>query len=209
MTFGIPVYDFPVSSDGELRNAGHLKWIQRQIRKEDIVLRIGYFPKTELPGRNDIILGRGKPFHSHPGNILMHQLIEQQQDEYEGAGRGEKTLIAKRIVKTLRQKGRFLARDSEGWWVEAAEEAAVDKVLSGFRNSRFRKKAEEQRSSSRKSLGGELPKRLKIDVDTVSPVLPVSAVSSPGCFSNCCSAKETKPQNPALMTGSMSFINHD
>ena len=210
MTFGIPVEDFPVSSEGEIRNAAHLKWMQRQSRKEDIISRIGYFPKIELPGRNDIIVGRGKPFHSHHGNIMMHQLIEQHQDEYESAGRGEKTLIAKNIVKKLREKGRFLTRDSEGWWVEAVEEAAVDKVLSGFRNSRFRKKAEEQRSSIPKSLDKELPKRLKTDLGTMSPPLPAPTESSAGCFTNsCCSEKETNPRNPSLMTESISFINHD
>ena len=206
MTFGIPVDDFPISSEGEIRTTGHLKWMQRQKQKEDILHFTGSFDKIGLPGRYDILVGRGKPFQSHSGNICMLQLIEQHMKEYENAGRGEKTSIAKRLVKKLQMKGRFLARDNDGWWVRVSDEIAVEKVSGGFRSSRGRQKHSVDSTSLLRN-GTSRSKRMKDETDTLSfetSTLPPATE----CFTNCCSANEVNKRNQGSIAG-VSFINHD
>ena len=114
-------------------------------------------------------------------------------------GRGEKSLIAKKIVKILQEKGRFLEKDGDGWWVQAAEEIALEKILSSFRTSRFRKKAESRSFKSQKELGQQLVKRPKTDLAGGISTALVSASSTEsvgvGCFTNCCSSKGDSPSN--------------
>lgn len=73
-----------------------------------------------------VLLGRGKPFQSHYGNIRLHKLVNENREQYLGASRDEKNSIAKSIVQNIKRgtdgepSGRFLKRADDGrdfWYV--------------------------------------------------------------------------------------------
>jgi predicted RNA-binding protein with TRAM domain len=137
MTFGVPVEALPVTYQGELKTAAHLKWIQRRQVKEKSIKATGSFSGIGLPARGDVILRRGRIFHEHPGNVRMRAYIDMFQPEYKSAPLGEKANIASRIVETIKTGGgRFLERDSDGWWVLVSDKEAGKRVSKSIRSAR-------------------------------------------------------------------------
>ena len=64
---------------------------------------------TLRPGKMDVILGRGKTMHQHPGNVRFRNILEMHKEEYEAAGKYAKTAIAEKILRIIRDSGgRFL-----------------------------------------------------------------------------------------------------
>ena len=56
--------------------------------------------------------------------------------EYKRAAKLEKGHVALKVVlDTVRDGGRFLKRESNGWWVEVSEEAAREKISMTFRTT--------------------------------------------------------------------------
>ena len=205
MTFGIPVDGLPISSDGELKTGGHLKWIARQRQKEATTERGEVFDKIGLPGRYDVIVGRGKPFQTYSGNLVFLQLIEDRQEEYQMAGRGAKALIVKNVIETVQKTGRFVSRESDGWWVVVDEDTATKKVAGAFRTMRCRRKIANKSAqfvpdegALNQSYGEDPSKRMKTE-----------GLPSAGCFTDCCretSQGEERHDNFSSFTAS--FINH-
>jgi hypothetical protein len=134
MTFGIPSDTLPVGTSGEKKTEAHEEYIRRLRNAhelEDNVVRI------ILPGKYDVLLGRGKPLQKHHGNLHYHFVIEGYHERYENAMKLEKTQIAKFIVEQIQELGgRFLKQDEAGW-VEIDDEAARTKVSHTFRNHRI------------------------------------------------------------------------
>jgi hypothetical protein len=98
------------------------------------------------PTASDILLGRGKSSQNHPGNIRFRQLIESKRPEYERAKVLEKTLIAERIVQSIRDlSGRFL-RQTGNYWEEVDFDTARDKVAHAFRDNRRKQKQQQENS---------------------------------------------------------------
>jgi len=146
-TFGIPVDALPIAYDGTLKNTAHLKRLTRRRAIEKCratqekanpttgsidILNDGII---EFPANNDILCGRGKPMHKHPGNVMLRELVESMFSEYEGAAYGLKMTTHENVVKILTGKigARFLTQESGGWWVEVPFEVAVEKVTHSFR----------------------------------------------------------------------------
>ena len=64
---------------------------------------------TIRPGKMDVILGRGKTLHQHPGNVRFRHILEMNHEEYEAAGKYAKTAIAEKILRIIHDSGgRFL-----------------------------------------------------------------------------------------------------
>ena len=125
MTFGIPVQACPVTLEGELKTANHLKWIKKLQVKDEAIRQTGVFNKIDMPGVGDVLVGKGKPFQQHPGNVRLRQLVELHVDKYKAAKKGDKTTITRGIVETItKNSGRFLKKDSDGWWVEVTRDDA-------------------------------------------------------------------------------------
>jgi hypothetical protein len=142
MTFGIPVHSIPITNGGELKTTNHLKWIAKRKIKDTQVEGRGVFDGIDLPGRNDVLLGRGRPFHEHTGNILMRSAVEAHMNEYTLAPVGHKTVIAQKVFDAVRSNGaRFLNRRPDGWWVQVSDDEARDKVRHAFRTVRSIRKA--------------------------------------------------------------------
>eukprot|EP00980_Cylindrotheca_fusiformis_P030850 scaffold25515_cov108-Cylindrotheca_fusiformis.AAC.1 len=139
LTFGIPVKDFPINTQGQLKTAKHKGWVERRRQKEKY-MRNNEIPEgaVDLPVRYDVLLGKGMPCQEHPGNKRLHELVAMRYEEYNSAKRDRKTEIAEElVVQVNRSSGRFLKRDeASGMWIEAPLKEAREKVCHGFRRKR-------------------------------------------------------------------------
>jgi hypothetical protein len=170
MTFGIPVDVCPVTLDGEFKDSNHLKWIKKRQIKDRALKISGVFQKIDMPSRNDVLVGKGKPFQRHPGNVLLRQLVELRLAEYSGARKGEKTNLTRRVVQSIKDaSGRFLKKDNDGWWVEVSDTDARGKVAKTFGSTRVSANPSLSQNPGFIYLGKE--KRAKVQAD--------------GCF-GCC-----------------------
>jgi len=132
-TFGIPTDEFPINEQQTLELGWHREWLACQKKRE----APGSGDRSILvPRRFDVLFGRGEGTRVHTGNLRAVHLVEMHFEEYEQAGRREKTAIANMVVsKILESYGRFLKWD-EGGWVEVDFDAARDKVSHFFRRRR-------------------------------------------------------------------------
>jgi hypothetical protein len=91
-----------------------------------------------VPGEFDIILGRGKGYQNHKGNIRYRHIVETKRPVYETLPtKKEKTQLIRDLVKSIYDEGgRFLRQDSIGRWVPIDQDSARDKVSHSFRNQK-------------------------------------------------------------------------
>lgn len=164
-TFGIPTNEFPLSSDGTRIIDVHVdRWTRRRALERQLRqpcenepcgnLSTSLFPETssfrvDVPGRSDVLLGRGRPCYHHPGNIRLRNLIEVWSQDYDVASLTEKQRITGEIIHSIHElTGRFLKDDGFGW-VEVDDIVAKKKVAHAFRTlRRSRKTVVESTSSS-------------------------------------------------------------
>jgi hypothetical protein len=150
MTFGIPVDDYPISSDMVLNRKKHLEWIQAR-RVLEVSLSASAAASTDnnamcgvspimvlVPKSTDILFGRGKFIREHPGNLRFGLIVESVFDRYEGLGRrSEKTVFTQDFVsKIKRTGGRFLKQQAGVFWQEVDDELAREKVSHTLRSRR-------------------------------------------------------------------------
>eukprot|EP00980_Cylindrotheca_fusiformis_P031288 scaffold26125_cov162-Cylindrotheca_fusiformis.AAC.1 len=139
MSFGIPIKVFPVTLDGSLQLANHVKWIEKRRKKEAYLNKnLPIEGAVDLPSNHDVLLGRGKHIFGHPGNRLWQELVATYYDQYDQVPKDDKTKLADQIVDIVRgYSGRFRKLDNEsGMWVEASRLEARDKVTHRFRQNR-------------------------------------------------------------------------
>lgn len=133
LTFGIPNQDLPVTAEGEPKVKSHRQWLKNRRSQEDA------HSSSEVivvPGRLDILLGRGKPIQEHFGNLRYHVLLDYYQPAYERAKKFDKMQIAQRIVNAVHEySGKFLKQEGAGW-VAVDDVVARDKVSHAFRTRR-------------------------------------------------------------------------
>lgn len=101
----------------------------------------------QTPSSQDILLGRGKPFQSHLGNLRMLQIVAKHKARYCNSKRENRRAVAEEVLNSvLEPGGRFLRRvdDGEGHWVEVDRETAYDKVSHALR-SKKRNRTEESK----------------------------------------------------------------
>jgi hypothetical protein len=138
------VQALPISYDGGLKTANQLKWIAKRRVKEKQMMKLGpiscLFEGIDLPGRNDVVLGRGvqKTVHqNNPGNRCLGSLVLPHMDEYQKACKLRKPEIAFQVIMSMQQNGaRFLKQNQNGWWEEVPDEVAQEKVCMTFRETR-------------------------------------------------------------------------
>ena len=120
--------------------------------------------KEEDITNSDVLLGRGVPIQSHPGNVYLAKVIEEHALEHKRLPKGEKVCLTWKIVKMIQQdcNGRFLEKvtttvhndndcsmgmvdddfdnggdlgpTSGSYWKEVDDAAARTKVSVGFRS---------------------------------------------------------------------------
>ena len=134
MTFGIPNEALPVSSNGSLRLEGHRDYIRKMRKSDELFDDIN---RVIVPGKYDVLLGRGKPLQKFSGNLNYHYVIEGYHDRYEAAAKGQKAGIAMEIVKKIHSLGGRFLKQNEAGWAAITDEAAKTKVSHTFRNHRI------------------------------------------------------------------------
>jgi len=151
LSYGIPVDSLPITADGEVKTAGQRKWITRRREKEmNIELYGSNFGRVDFPTNNDILLGKGRPFSKHPGNIYLKSLIDLNVQTYHLArSKAEKVKLAYKVVQDVHVRGgRFLVRDKDDWWVPTTDQDACDKVGKYFMGAQMELKRSQGNASS-------------------------------------------------------------
>jgi hypothetical protein len=104
-------------------------------------------PRIDRPEPFDVLCGRGKPIQNHPGNVILHRIIDEQCLRYHNAPRLRKRGIADELVQAIKNSsgleqqlpGRFIRHEEDdrgAYWKEISEDAARDKVSHCFRARR-------------------------------------------------------------------------
>ena len=113
--------------------------------------------RVGVPGRHDILLGRGKASYLHMGNLRFRYWVESRVHLYDLATtKSEKKKMTREIVQLVKDStGRFLKDDAAGW-VEVEDDVARLKVSHAFRSLRGIKlgstiEKEEKKSHHKKS----------------------------------------------------------
>lgn len=156
-TFGIPVEESPMQRDGTWSTKGQMEWIELQeqreravaLRDSGAITSKGGLSPIMAPRPFDVLFGKDKTALSHPGNLRCLHVVEMLYDEYEKAGRREKTQVADSVLKIVEEsKGRFLKRSKFGW--EQVEHSVAREKISHF----FRSLREKRSSATNDSNSG-------------------------------------------------------
>lgn len=185
MTYGIPHHLIPISAQGRIDTKHILQMIEMKQNLADYrkstaaatttatTTATGPGEKNQngngekgerplkmltLPGLHDVLLGKGKPFQQHAGNMRLHMLVDQLLPKYDKLSRTEKTELAADVVRGLQKTtgGRFLTQEC-GIWIEISDDIAREKVSHLFRARRkaFVKHQKKQRELENKRRQGD------------------------------------------------------
>jgi hypothetical protein len=69
LSYGIPIDTLPFTDGAECKVKQHLQWLQTRRKQEQTPLLPGA-ARVVIPGRFDVLFGRGKPMQEHPGNLV-------------------------------------------------------------------------------------------------------------------------------------------
>jgi hypothetical protein len=155
MSFGIPVDIFPLTYDGGVKVAQQAKWIARRKIKDRHIQQHGTFEGVELPGRDDILFGRGRKYQFHPGNNKMRVLVRDLYPQYSELSKVKKVEMAWSVTLDLKKNGRFLKQHPEnGYWMPVPDDEAQKKVAVAFRKPQHQDDTPIRNSASPSSVQG-------------------------------------------------------
>lgn len=115
--------------------------------------------------KNDVLFGRGKPYHTYPGNLRMLKIIAKNKARYADVAKEAKRPFAEYVLDMILEGGtRFLRKveDSKGW-EEVSRPAAAAKVWHALRYKKrpsaavFRVSAKEVRDTIMEDNGSPKP----------------------------------------------------
>lgn len=134
--FGIPVHQLPVETSGEPITKWHLEYMRKR-RKYERQVEHGIKNVVLIPGKSDVLLGRGQTLQDHTGNQTFRDLIDSHMAEYSRAtSKHEKARLVVQIVETInRMNGRFF-KDTDVGWLEVGEQTAREKTSHSLRDRR-------------------------------------------------------------------------
>lgn len=142
--YGIPVESIPLDCRGVLSYSRQCRLLRKHmIREQDLMegqtLGVDWDAAVMLPTHKDVLLGRGRPFQDHTGNLRLREWIADNSVEYDtSTKRGAKAEIAQHgYHEVIRYGGRFLKlHEGSGWWFPVSEKEAIAKISQGFRKKR-------------------------------------------------------------------------
>ena len=126
MSFGIPQSLLYFDESGILKMAKVLDYASLLREKETHFSGV-WNDDDNVATKHDVLLGRGKPFRVHSGNMALARLIEQYQGEYMEGDRFEKTAISWNILSTIQDGygGRFIEKDERtGAWQVVSQDCS-------------------------------------------------------------------------------------
>jgi len=103
-------------------------------------------PKNFTPGKNDVIIGRGKKCHGHFGNKILTYIISSRLEEYSGLIlQYEKSQILRSIVNQIRNNGinsgGFVKQDPKTkQWFDVGDNLAREKMSKAFRDALIKRR---------------------------------------------------------------------
>eukprot|EP00934_Nitzschia_sp_Nitz4_P002333 Nitzschia sp. Nitz4//scaffold80_size88189//78525//80210//NITZ4_005094-RA/size88189-augustus-gene-0.52-mRNA-1//-1//CDS//3329558651//2333//frame0 len=178
LSYGIPMEAVPVTGSGAVKTKDLQKWIARRKSREAVLLgngALGTFNKIELPTSRDVLLAKGRPYQNHPGNQEYLEMVHRYLVNYETTkDRKGKRVVASILLEQVKLHSRFLLRDQDGWWVEATDSEALDRVVKAFTHAASTKKKAQAKDIIRKE--DVLGKRIRLSPEAFS--YTPSAVSS-------------------------------
>jgi hypothetical protein len=134
LSYGIPVDVFPSTDGVGVKKRNWNQWIAKYIARDiELATKGGVFSGVDLPTRNDVLWGKGRPIQHHRGNVQLRELVEDYLEEYQAA---HLSLVIKA------RSGRFLKKDNDDWWRETSHEYAVAKVRKLFQLTNRKAKAQ-------------------------------------------------------------------
>lgn len=151
LTFGIPRKCFPISNAGDLLVDKHLEFLAMRQKQEEAnnvhtpLAGTGVSSNSEstptspnivVPKNADILLGRGRPFQEHAGNMRCNFVVMAAMDEYETVSRNDKTGIAKQVIATIKDYGGRFLKQNDGVWEIVDDTEALRKISHSFRTHR-------------------------------------------------------------------------
>jgi len=136
MTYGIPHDSIPISDSGEIKRKTHLEMLRLRETLEDYAKTGSTVEMVEIPQKADFLLGKGRPFQEHQGNLRVHSIVDEELHRYDACSRKEKTELSAEVLQMVKAySGRFLTQES-GVWIEIQDEVAHKKICNLFRNRR-------------------------------------------------------------------------
>jgi hypothetical protein len=150
-TFGIPADTIPIDKNGKFYGDDHRSSLEkrRKLEREWQAKRsesssnsnafVSDSTKISVPARFDVLLGRGRGYFNHVGNIRYRVLIEDHKDRYDAASKKGKQEITDDITRTVHNMGGRFLKDNDGLWVPIDNKAARKKIGHSFRALRATK----------------------------------------------------------------------
>jgi hypothetical protein len=147
MTFGIPRKSFPISNSGELLIEKHAEFLAMRRKQEATQttitvtaggIQIPQRPQQAIvvPKNADVLLGRGRPFQEHTGNMRCNFVVMAAMEEYERVSRNDKTGIARDVIAKIKDYGGRFLKQNDGVWEEVDDSEALRKISHSFRTHR-------------------------------------------------------------------------
>lgn len=144
-SFGIPASLIPLNDDGNVTDkAYHVAQMEKRRKYERQEFQT---TTVMIPGSFDILIGKGKPFQDHKGNMELRQWIRQHQQSYEVAQKYQKKNLVMQVINMVKARGGRFLKDDGGYWSEVEEEVARAKVGHLFRD---KKKPREPKAAAAK-----------------------------------------------------------
>ena len=157
MTFGINLQDCLDPGRGVLSKDRIANYLDERRLKEAATQQqesawLACRPGAVLyPTSKDVLMGRGRPFITWPGNVRLPQRVSPYLDQYvdmKDIFSGKAAIVLEVLDEIQLEGGRFLKRNS-GYWEIADDQKAKEKVSQIFRAEiRNRHKAEDLTDSS-------------------------------------------------------------
>jgi hypothetical protein len=98
------------------------------------------------------LLGRGRPFQEHAGNLKCNYVVVAAMEKYEEASRNDKTNIAKDVIATIKAYGERFLKQSDGVWQVVDDAEALQKISHSFRTHHQLLKAQQSSGKSSDNL---------------------------------------------------------
>lgn len=94
-------------------------------------------PENWTPTDRDIVVGKGKKFYLHPGNVMLRNLVASMLADYSKAHtKAGKSEIISDVVENVNKNGAFVKRHpSTGKWVYAEDRLCREKCSQTFRDA--------------------------------------------------------------------------
>jgi len=139
-------------------------------------------PKSFAPGKNDVIIGRGKKCHGHFGNKRLKRIVLSRLDEYSRVFlQKEKSRILRLIINQIRNNrhprvGGFVKQDQKTKrWFDVGDNLAREKISKSFRDALNKREINYRHHCSKKNTNNA-----KTNTTTDNDLIGIFNVSSVG-----------------------------